>query len=250
MHILGYGLDLQSPTARKLTETQAAARDERMEIMIGRLNRLGVELSVGEVRAEANGRGGSVGRPHVARLLIRKGYAKSNYEAFQKYLGGGGAAYVDNLPFTAEQAIALIRAAGGLASLAHPLQLRRQSFAQTEALVRELAEQGMEGLETIHSGHDADTVARLTRLADRLELLTTGGSDYHGTAKTWIRLGEAAGRRPIPRSFLDAIMGRLRGRAGKAGSPRRHEDTKRSGVEAVVSPAPADGPRAAAINVR
>jgi predicted metal-dependent phosphoesterase TrpH len=182
-------------------------------MMVGRLNRLGVDVSVPEIRAEAGEGASSLGRPHLAKLLIRKGYAQSNYDAFQRYLGGGGAAYVDNLPFTAGQAIALIRQAGGVASLAHPLQLRRQSFAQVEAMVRELAEQGMAGLETIHSGHDPETVARLTRLADRLELLTTGGSDFHGTSKPWIRLGEAGGRRTIPRSFF--------GRSGGACAWRR-----------------------------
>ena len=151
---------------------------------------------------------GTVGRPHIAAVLVRNGHVVSNRDAFDRYLGGSGAAYVDANPLAADQVFALVRAAGGLCSLAHPLQTRRQSFAQLEALIRELAEQGMGGLETIHSTHDTDTVHRLTRLADRLGLVPTGGSDSHGANKPWIRLGEAAGRRTIPREWFDAVWRR------------------------------------------
>jgi predicted metal-dependent phosphoesterase TrpH len=153
-----------------------------------------------------------IGRPHLADLLVRKGHAVSTRDAFTRYLGGGGAAYVDTAPLSPEQAIALIREAGGMASLAHPFQLRRREFNQLEALVRELAGQGMEGIETLHGSHDGEQVHRLTRLADRLDLLTTGGSDFHGANKPWIRLGEAGGRRAIPREFFDAVTQQLEGR--------------------------------------
>jgi hypothetical protein len=99
--------------------------------------------------------------------------------------------------------------------LAHPLQLRRQLPAQLEAMVRELAEQGLEAIETIHSGHDDYTVARFTRLAGRLDLLTTGGSDFHGSDKSCIRLGKPAGRE-VPRAFYERILDRLKSRRSAA----------------------------------
>ena len=215
MHVLGYGVDPDSPAMRRLTDTLGTARDERVRLMVRRLNQLGVDLSLNEVQDEANG--GSVGRPHLAALLVRKGHAHSNRDAFERYLGGGGAAYVENNPLAADRVIELIRAAGGVASLAHPFQLRRQTFAHLEALVRELAEQGLEGLETIHTSHTTEQAHRLTRLADRLELLTTGGSDFHGANKPWIRLGEA-GRRTIPVSFYDGIVQRLSRRRAAVGA--------------------------------
>ena len=218
LHVLGYGIDPAHPALLKLTEEQSAGRDERNRIMVERLARLGLEITWGDVVNEAGGpnRAGSIGRPHLAAVLVKKGHVLSNRQAFDRYLGGGGAAYVDNNQLSGERAIAAIHAAGGIASRAHPLQLRRQSFAQLEALVAELAEQGLEAIETIHSGHDADTIIRFTRLADRLGLLTTGGSDFHGTAKS-IQLGRPAGR-SVPREFYERIVERLRGREN---APRR-----------------------------
>lgn len=211
MHVLGYGLDPDSPAAKHLTAVLGAARERRIDLMIDRLNRLGLDISRNEVEAGTAKAGGSIGRPHLARVLLAKGYVHSTRDAFERYLGGGGAAYVDTSPLTPEQVIRLIRDAGGLASLAHPFQLRRREWSQLEALVRELAEQGLEGIETVHSSHTDEQVHRLTRLADRLDLLTTGGSDFHGANKPWIRLGEA-GRRSIPRAFYDAVVERLASR--------------------------------------
>ena len=209
MHLLGYGLDANGPAARYLAQTLEAARRERTTLILARLARLGIAMSPDELLIEANG--GNVGRPHVAALLVRHGHAVSTRDAFDRLIGGGGAAFVENNPFGPARVIELVRAAGGMVSLAHPLQLRRADSAQLEALVRELADDGMEGLETIHGSHATETVHRLTRLADRLELIPTGGSDFHGGNKPWIRLGEA-GPRVIPRSFYDAVAERVRGR--------------------------------------
>jgi predicted metal-dependent phosphoesterase TrpH len=220
MHLLGYGLDVDSPAARYLAETLEAARAERTTLILRRLSALGIDLSEDELLAESNG--GNVGRPHVAALLVRHAHTVSTRDAFDRLIGGGGAAFVENNPFGPERVIELVRAAGGMVSLAHPLQLRRTNFTQVEALIRELADQGMEGLETIHGSHDTETVHRLTRLADRLGLLTTGGSDFHGGNKPWIRLGEAGGR-IIPRGFYDDVMLRVRDRepAVKVAAPLR-----------------------------
>ena len=205
VHMLAYGFDIAHPPMRLLTSTLAHARLERAERIIARLRDGGVDLTLEQVREQAGG----LGRPHFAAMLIRTGYAVSTRDAFDRFLGGGGSAYVENNPLSAEQVIPMIRAAGGITSLAHPLQLRRATWAQLESMIREMAEQGMDGLETLHNTHDLETQHRLTRLADRLDLIPTGGSDFHGANKPWIKLGLAGGR-DISRTFYDDVVERLR----------------------------------------
>ncbi len=209
MHLLCYGFDVDHPAMRAMGDRLAVARGERAGQIVAALNRLGLDLSLAEVEAEAAG--GSIGRPHVARVLVRRGHAASTRDAFDRYLGTAGAAWVDTAPLDAAAVIEHVRAAGGLVSLAHPRTLRRHGTAQLTALVAELAGQGMEGIETLHSTHDADTVGQMTRLADRLGLVATGGSDYHGPHKPWVKLGRA-GERPVPRQVYEAVAGRVRAR--------------------------------------
>jgi predicted metal-dependent phosphoesterase TrpH len=210
MHLLGYGFDLDHLALRRLTDRLGVARNERAEQIVRLLNRLGVDLSLADVEAEAAG--GSIGRPHVARLLVRRGYAATIKEAFDRFLGARGSAWVDTAPLAADAVIEHVRAAGGLVSAAHPRQLRRHGLAQLSALIDELVDQGLEGIETLHSTHDGDTVNQLTRLADRFGLIATGGSDYHGPHKPWVKLGLAAGR-PVPRGVFEAVRERIDGRA-------------------------------------
>ena len=234
LHLLGYGVDPDDPTLWELLQELEAARGERIRVMLERLGKLGVDLTWDEVMAEA-GTGGSVGRPHLAAAMKRRGYVLTTREAFGRYLGGAGAAYADTNPVAPERAIAVVRAAGGLASLAHPMQLRRQTSAQLEAMVRELAEQGMEGLETIHGSHSAEDVHRLTRLADRLDLLPTGGSDFHGEGKSGAPLGNPS--HPVPAGCYRDLLERLGGvdRDGRARRRRRH--TRRTEPGTLKSPA-------------
>ena len=206
MHLLAYGFDVGHPAMVRLTDRLAVARGERAEQIVWRLNRLGVDLTLADVAAEAAG--GSIGRPHVARVLIRRGHAVSTRDAFDRYLGAAGAAWVDTAPMAADAVIDHVRAAGGLVSAAHPRQLKRRGSAQLAALVAELAGQGMEGIETLHSTHDDDAVRQMARLAERFDLVPTGGSDYHGPHKPWVRLGLAGGR-PVPRSVYEGVRGRL-----------------------------------------
>ncbi len=216
MHLLAYGFDVHHPAMVRMANLLAVARHERADQMVARLNRLGVTLTLADVEAEAAG--GSIGRPHVATLLIRRGYAATTKEAFDRFLGTQGSAWVDTAPLAADGVIAHVRAAGGMVSAAHPKQLRRRTFAQLACLVEELADQGMEGIETLHSTHDDDAVRQLTRLADRAGLIATGGSDYHGPHKPWVKLG-LAGARPIPRAVYDAVAERVARPCKARGAP-------------------------------
>lgn len=202
MHMLGYGVDPDSPTLKSLTTTLLGARQDRNPLIIARLNELNVAVSMQEWQEQAQG--GVLGRPQLAAILVRKGYASSIKQAFDKYLGEGGLAYFDKERLPSRKAIAMIRQSGGVAVLAHPIQLRRENFAQVETILKQLADEGLAGVEVIHSDHDALWMRELERLADRFGLLKTGGSDFHGSNKPDIALGLASGRR-VPRAWFDAL---------------------------------------------
>lgn len=202
MHMLGYGVDVNSPSLVELTNQLQSGRDDRNPRIIKKLNELNVAISMEEIEAEAGG--DVVGRPHIAAVLLRKGYISSIKQAFDKYLGQGAPAYFDRDRPTPKRGIELIRQSGGLPFLAHPVQLRPENDAQLERTVKDLVDLGLAGMEVIHSDHDAALFEKYSLLADRYGLLKSGGSDFHGTNKKDIQLGTARGRR-IPRDFYDRI---------------------------------------------
>lgn len=206
MHLLGYGVDPHSPVLLGMSKRLIDARNDRNPRIIQRLNELGVAVAMPEVEAEAGG--DVVGRPHIAAVLVRKGYSSSIRQAFDRYLGQGGAAYFDKERLPPRQAVGLVRQSGGVAVLAHPVQLRTENDAQLERIIKDLKDSGLVGLEVLHSDHDLALVEKYSRLADRYGLLKTGGSDFHGSNKSQIDLGLANGRR-IPREFFDALVDRV-----------------------------------------
>lgn len=212
MHLLGYGVDPQSPTLRDLTKKLLAGRDDRNPRIIAKLQGLGVSITMAEVEAEAGG--DVVGRPHIAAILMRKGYVGSIKQAFDKYLAPGGSAYFDKERLSPKKAIQMILECGGLPVLAHPVQLRYQNDAQLQRVVKDLIDMGLAGIEVIHSDHDAALVEQYTAFADRFGLVKTGGSDFHGANKQ-IDLGTAGGRR-IPRKFFDDLLAALQDRKSPA----------------------------------
>ena len=206
LHILGYGVDPQSPDLADMTRQLIEGRDTRNPRIIAKLRELNVAITMDEVEREAGGN--VVGRPHIAALLVRKGYVSSIKQAFDKYLAPGGLAYFDKERLSPKTAIAMIRASGGLPVLAHPPQLRTQNDGELERIVKDLKDLGLEGIEIIHSDHDAAAVEKNTKLADRYGLIKTGGSDFHGSNKKDISLGLANGRR-VPRALFEALRQRL-----------------------------------------
>lgn len=212
MHILGYGVDPASAVLRDLTRTLIGGRDDRNPKIIAKLQELGVAITMEEVEIEAKADQSAtkkpIGRPHIAAILLRKGYVSSIKQAFDKYLAPGGLAYFDKERLTPRRALEMIRESGGVAVLAHPVQLRTTNDAELERLLKDLIDLGLQGIEVIHSDHDDTLVQKYTALADRHRLLKTGGSDFHGTNKKDIDLGTARGRR-VPREFFDALRERL-----------------------------------------
>jgi predicted metal-dependent phosphoesterase TrpH len=206
MHLLGYGVDSSSPILLDLTTRLIEGRNDRNPRIIRKLNELGVAITMEELENEAGGT--VIGRPHIAAILLRKGYVSSIKQAFDKYLSQGAPAYFDKERLTARQAIELVQQSGGVAVLAHPVQLRTENDAQLERIVKDLTDLGLAGLEVMHSDHDAAMVEKYTKLADRYGLIKTGGSDFHGTNKKNINLGTANGRQ-VPRVFFDTLVTRV-----------------------------------------
>ena len=140
-------------------------------------------------RVEEISGGGQVGRPHIARALMEAGYVKDLQEAFDKYLGWHKPAYVSKFRFPPDQALAMIREAKGIPVLAHPFTLNQGSAYALRNLVVELKGQGLAGLEVFYSDHTREQKALYLKLARELDLLISGGSDYHGQNKPEITLG-------------------------------------------------------------
>jgi 3',5'-nucleoside bisphosphate phosphatase len=192
LHILGYYLD---PEDVELAAALARFRDERLkraQSMVERLRSLGAPVDVEEVLELAGP--GVVGRPHVAEALVRAGHVETVDEAFRRYIGSRGEAFIQRPAFHPEHAIALIHAAGGVSVLAHP------GPALPDLVVEQLADAGLRGIEVWHPQHGAAAVRRFHALARRLNLLETGGSDYHG----WPR-GTELGELPVPASVLGPL---------------------------------------------
>jgi len=206
MHILGYGIDPQSSVLQSLTRQLIEGRDNRNPKIIAKLQELNVAITMEEVEREAGGK--VIGRPHIAAILLRKGYVSSMKQAFDKFLAPGGLAYFDKERLTPRQALEMIRDSGGLPVLAHPVQLRATNDGQLERILKDLKDLGLVGIEVIHSDHDDALVGKYTKLADRMSLLKTGGSDFHGANKKDIELGMAKGRR-VPRAYYDSLRERL-----------------------------------------
>ena len=186
VHVLGYWL-LSPPTAefRAWLETQQASRRQRNVDLMAKLNQLGVAITLQD--AEVYGRN-QVGRPHIARVLLDKGYVSTMQEAFDRYLADDAQAAVERDEPALEEGIQRIRDGGGIASLAHPVRLRR-SEEELARLVERLLVVGLRGIEVFHSEHARSDCEQYAGLARRFGLIPTGGSDFHGDNKPAVRLG-------------------------------------------------------------
>jgi predicted metal-dependent phosphoesterase TrpH len=206
MHILGFCVD---PHDKALVDLLARFRDfrgERNRRILDRLTQLDMPLAAQAVAAHAGGE--TVGRLHMAQAMVDAGYAASTDEAFRRWLTRGAPAYVERVRATPQEAIATIRAAGGLAALAHPRQLHRP-FVEARTAVGRLADQGLEGLEAWHPDHSADDMRMYATMAERFDLVATGGSDFHGHLRHGVALGVGRGGLRIPYSVVEKLRDRL-----------------------------------------
>lgn len=207
MHILGLWLPHDiAPVQEKLRWLQQK-RTERNVAIVDRLQVLGLDISMDEVLREAGGE--SVGRPHIAAVLLRKGYVRNSREVFQKYLGSGGRAYIPRTVLGAEEAVHLLASQGATVSLAHPLHWKI-SPDNLAKLVARLKDAGLSAIEAWYSEHSAADVRVCLELARRFDLGVSGGSDYHGSNKPAIALGVGYGSLRVHKSVLDDLRARRR----------------------------------------
>ena len=172
-HLLGYFIDYTNDNLSDALKRLRDSRHLRAQRMIEKLEGLGVTISWPRVRELAAG--GTIGRPHIAQALQEKGYITSFKEAFTRYIGREGPAYVERDKITQEEAVELVLKARGLPVLAHPF-----TAGEVEPIVKRLKEAGLVGLETYYKEYTAGEIRELVTLAQKYGLLVTGGSDYHG----------------------------------------------------------------------
>lgn len=204
LHILGLGFN---PSDKPLMDALVRirnSREERNHRILEKLNQLGVALTWEEVQSFAGDE--VVGRPHFAQAMIARGMAESVAEVFERFLQKGAPAYVDRFRPSPAECVELIRNAGGIPVVAHPLSWE-YDIPALEAGLLELKEAGLLAIEAYHSSHSGGDVVELLRLANKHKFLVTGGSDYHGSAvKPNVRLGLGNGSTPAPDSLLPSLI--------------------------------------------
>ena len=183
IHILGYLFDYKDKELKKLITLYQDARMTRMEKMIAKLKNLGIgDITLEQVCAQSKSK--SVGRPHLATLLLEKGHVSTMKAAFDKYLGEGGAAYETKFKQTPQEAIALINKLGGVSVLAHPMHTQR------DEIIPSLVEAGLKGIEVYYPNNTDAITGFYEKLAKKHNLIMTGGSDAHGEKKRHTYVGK------------------------------------------------------------
>jgi predicted metal-dependent phosphoesterase TrpH len=199
MHVLGYFLPVGDDAVESFLDRCRADRLRRAEVMCGRLQDVGVAVTFEAVLEEAAG--GAVGRPHVARAVVRAGGAESINEAFDRYLGRNKPAYADKV-LPAFAAVAdLVHAAGGVLSAAH---LRDRA---TRPYLARLKQEGLDAVEVRHPRHAPETRSRIAGIASALDLARTGGSDWHGDIGPGEEHG-SLGSQTVPEDWLERLEAR------------------------------------------
>jgi hypothetical protein len=182
VHVLGYFVDYTSPQLEGTLTRLRDARKVRGQRMVARLRDLGIGIEWKRVHELVGG--GSVGRPHVAQAMLERGYVSSLKEAFDKYIGREGPAYVEREKLSPQGAVDLVVVGGGVAVLAHPANIE-----SLNSLLPQLISAGLMGLEVYYDGYSPEVIQRLETLAQEYGLIVTGGSDFHGLDSTETPVG-------------------------------------------------------------
>jgi predicted metal-dependent phosphoesterase TrpH len=185
MDILGYGIDINDDYLNSILDTIYNKRIERNRMMIELLKKEGFNIDIEDLEGASLS---TIGRPHIARILLKKGYGTSVSQIIETYLTRGKKCYIERFKFSPKKTIKAIKKSGGLAVLAHPRKLRL-SNVQLESLVNELKDYGLDGIECFHYSSDPHYTNFLIDLARKNGLLVTAGSDFHGLNKPFVSLG-------------------------------------------------------------
>jgi len=196
VHVLGYFIDYLDPSFAGTLERLRDSRQLRAQKMIEKLSSMGIDIEWERVKQVAGS--GSIGRPHIAKVMLERGYVSSFKEAFAKYISRDGPAYVEREKLTPEEVVDLIVKAEGLPVLGHPSEIE-----DLEDLVSRLQRVGMVGIEVYYAGYSKQVTGYLASLASKYHLLATGGSDYHGTDNpTETQMGGVT----IPRECVERLF--------------------------------------------
>ncbi len=205
MHILGYWVRTDHPDLLRSLDFLQRSRRERVPKILHKLSSQRVVLSEDEVDFEA--KGGVPGRPHIARVMVRKGYTGDIQEAFDRYLGKGRSAYVQKQVLPPEAAIRLLARTAGICVLAHPYSLEETPDG-LHAILERLKRYGLRGIEAYCPKHTAEQTKLFLDLASNLDLAITGGTDFHGSNKPELQMGIFPGIGSLPYSLLADVKQR------------------------------------------
>lgn len=205
IHILGYGLDRTNPDLLALLGELQLIRKDRNRRILENLAKLGIHIDRDELLASSSG---LIGRPHIARMLVKQKVVVNINQAFCRYLKRDGLAYAAAARFPATETIKRIKQAGGLAVLAHPTTFAK-SFKQITETIKYLQKHELDGIEAIYPGHTTKISQDLVKVANQLDLLVTGGSDFHGVMRQGISVGGAPVMPPVPYELLEKMKERL-----------------------------------------
>lgn len=205
IHMLAYFLEPVPGPLQDRLEDLRAGRTVRNQRIVERLNEMGYPITMNDVLRQAAG--DAVGRPHIADALVEAGAIEDRSHAFINLLGDGGTAYVERDRLTAINAIELTKAAGGVASIAHPLTINA-NVATLRTIFGDLRDAGLAGIEAYYPEHPLAIRAQLAAVASDLGLVATGGSDYHGLGKPGVQIGCGRGDLVVPDSALEELQKR------------------------------------------
>jgi predicted metal-dependent phosphoesterase TrpH len=201
-HLLGLGIRCPSPGLLRAVAELGEKREARNREIIERMRSAGITACWEDIRPFSGGV--FIGRPHFAAFLIQRGLAKNHEQAFAKYLGKGRPFYAPKEGLEFRRAVAMIQDSGGIAVLAHPMSLY-VAWGRLPQLIKDLRDQGLDGIEAWHPTAKARTCRRLEALGKSLGLFITAGSDFHGEPRLDRKLGVTAGNLKIDERLLEAI---------------------------------------------
>lgn len=205
MHVLGYMVEFKDTFFESQLEWIRSARNARNEEILHKLHKHGMPLRWEEVRAHAGDQ--VIGRPHFARAMVERGYARNTKEAFSRWLARGCPAYARRRTVTPAEALEIIRDAGGLPVLAHPFTLNANRLDMRH-IIGNLKDDGLEGLEVYYPQHTAEQTRDYLKMASDYDLVPTGGTDFHGGLTPDLKMGRGFGALRVPDDIVDRLRAR------------------------------------------
>ena len=203
MHLLGFCIDIRSSYLREKLNLLTRARQKRNSKILQKLKDIGITLDSNDIYKIMGGK--QIGRLHIASALMKRGYAATRKEAFERFLKKGGPVYVDRFRFHPKEAISLVLKSHGFPVLAHPSTLTGLDPEELDGFIGELVMLGLKGIEAYYPDHTDEQVLFFEKLAKKYGILATGGSDYHGNNKPEIEMGVYRGDTRLAFSVIDTI---------------------------------------------